>query len=142
MARHSGEPPTQMTGSCSPYERNDTELTRRVLAQVGRRTGHPRRERPKGRSLVIQGLSINGTWPAGLLVALVVVLLTIVAVRIGGHRAGRGNPGRGEPGRGGGRRQGADGSIDSRQVLEEMYARGELGSRDHQNRLRVLRRGA
>ena len=95
---------------------------------------------------MIQGLSINGTWPAGLLVALGVVLLTILAVRIGGHRARRGNPRRGEPGHGGDRRQdrrqGADGSIDSRQGREGMYARGELSSRDYQNRLRVLRRGA
>jgi putative membrane protein len=86
---------------------------------------------------VIQGFSINGTWPAGLLVALGVVLLTILAVRIGGRRAGRGDLGRGED-----RRQGPDGSINSRQVLEEMYARGELSSTDYQKRLRVLRRGA
>jgi putative membrane protein len=91
---------------------------------------------------VIQGLSINGTWPAGLLVALGVVLLTILVVRIGGRRARRGNPRRGDPGRGEGRRQGPDGSINSRQVLEEMYARGELSSTDYQKRLRVLRRGA
>lgn len=86
---------------------------------------------------MIQGLSINGTWPAGLLVALGVVLLTILAVRIGGRKARRGDPGRGE-----GRRQDREGSINSRQTLEEMYARGELGSTDWQNRLRVLRRGA
>jgi putative membrane protein len=86
---------------------------------------------------VIQGFSINGTWPAGLLVALGVVLLIILAVRIGGRRARRGDPGRGE-----GRRQGPDGSTNSRQVLEEMYARGELSSKDYQKRLRVLHGGA
>jgi putative membrane protein len=76
---------------------------------------------------VIQEFSINGTWPAGLPVALGVVLLTILAVRIGGRRD---------------LRQAPDGSITSRQVLEEMYARGELSLKDYKKRLRVLRRSA
>jgi putative membrane protein len=70
-------------------------------------------------------------------VALGVVLLTILAVRIGGRRAGREDPGRGE-----GRQQRPDRPTNSRQVLEEKYARGELSSKDYQKRLRVLRRGA
>ncbi len=44
---------------------------------------------------MINGLSINGTWPAGLMVALGVVLLTILAVRVFGRGARRGDHGRG-----------------------------------------------
>ena len=153
--KRSSRPPHTPPGVCVEVDRRSWEASRAPgwemlpirTARHGvdptrpragwRETGRPRRERPKGRSIVIQGFSINGTWPAGLLVALEVVLLTILAVRIGGRRAGRGDPGRGE-----GRRQGPDGSINSRQVLEEMYARREPSSTDYQKRLRVLRRGA
>jgi putative membrane protein len=86
---------------------------------------------------VIPGLSINGTWPAGLLVALGVVLLTILAVRIVGRGAKRGDPGRSK-----GRPQGPNRLANSRQVLEERYARGELSSKDYHERLRILSRGA
>jgi putative membrane protein len=86
---------------------------------------------------VIPGLSINGTWPAGLLEALGVVLLTILIVRIVGRGARRGDPRRGD-----GRSQGPDTRTNSRQVLEERYARGELSSKDYQERLHILSRGA
>lgn len=86
---------------------------------------------------MIDGLSINGIWPAGLLVALGVVLLTILIVRMFGGGARRGNRGRGE-----GRSPGPDRVSDSRRVLEERYAGGELTSEDYQERLRILNRGA
>jgi putative membrane protein len=91
----------------------------------------------EGKRIVIPGFSINGTWPAGLLVALGVVLLIILAVRIGGRRARRGDPGRGEA-----HPHGPDRPTYSRQVLEEMYARGELSLKDYQERIRMLSRGA
>ena len=86
---------------------------------------------------MIPGLSINGTWPAGLLVALGVVLLTILAVRIVGRGAKRGDPWRGK-----GRPQSPGRLANSRQVLKETYTRGELSSKDYQERLRSLSRGA
>ena len=85
---------------------------------------------------MLEGLSINGTWPAGLPVALGLVLLTILAVQILGSGVRRGNPARGE-----GRSQGADCLTHSRQVLGERYARGDLTTEDYQERLRVLSRG-
>ena len=84
---------------------------------------------------MIEGLSINGIWPAGLPLALGVVLLTILAVRMIAGGVRRGTPGRDED-----RTQGPDHPTDSRQVLEERYTRGELTTEDYQERLLVLSR--
>lgn len=81
---------------------------------------------------MIEGLSINGIWPAGLPVALGVVLLTILAVRIFAGGVRRGNLGREED-----RSQGPA-RPDSRQVLEDVHTRSELTKEDDQERLRVL----
>lgn len=85
---------------------------------------------------MIEGLSINGLWPAGLPLALGVVLLTILAVRMLPGGARRATPGRGEH-----RTQGPDHPTDSRQVLEESYTRGELTTEDCRERLLALSRG-
>lgn len=76
---------------------------------------------PKGRRVVIEGLSINGIWPASLPVAVAVVLLTILAVRVFG-----GGPKRHDPSHHVDRSQGRDGPNDHGQALEDGNIRAGL----------------
>ncbi|NHF62668.1 hypothetical protein [Microcella pacifica] len=71
---------------------------------------------------MIEGLSINGLWPAGLLVAVAVVLLTILAVRFVG---GGGSKWHG-PSHHDDRSQGRDHPTDPGHALEDADTRAEL----------------
>lgn len=96
---------------------------------------------------MIEAVSIDGTWLAGLLIALGVVLFTILAVRIGG-RVSFAHPGS-TPTRAGGKRdvRSGGGTPDRRQpttarrLLDERYARGDLMTEEYRERIRVLGEG-
>ena len=99
------------------------------------------------RWIMIEGFSINGPWPTGLLVTWAVALFTIPVVCLGG-RASSAHPGS-TPTRAGAKRDVGSGggtSVPSgpggtRQLLDEGSTRADLTTEGYQDRIRVLGEG-